>query len=132
MATIVECIAEDGSVVYVNLNNVNAFSSRGDKGGTLFRFAGGDSLAVATPGKLHNGPRRRKAALGHCPSLSLSSRRRLFLFALASSRDGIIPGPDALFSTSRTFDLSGRAKKASTAHIPPNNAPKPRTTPRNP
>jgi hypothetical protein len=25
MATIVECIAEDGSVVYVNLNNVNAF-----------------------------------------------------------------------------------------------------------
>jgi hypothetical protein len=60
MATIVECIAEDGSVVYVNLNNVNAFSSRGDKGGTLFRFAGGDSLAVTTPIKHFLGKRKRK------------------------------------------------------------------------
>jgi hypothetical protein len=34
MATIVDCTADDGSIVYVNLDNVNAFHSRGDKVGT--------------------------------------------------------------------------------------------------
>jgi hypothetical protein len=60
MPTIVDCNAEDGSVIYVNLDNVNAFSSRGDKGGTLFLFGGGDSLAVTTPIEHFLGKRRGK------------------------------------------------------------------------
>jgi hypothetical protein len=60
MPTIVDCNAEDGSVVYVNLDNVNAFSPHGDKGGTLFQFAGGDSLAVTTPIEHFLGKRKGK------------------------------------------------------------------------
>jgi hypothetical protein len=60
MPTIVDCNADDGSVIYVNLNNVHIFSSRGEKGGTLFRFAGGDSLAVTTPIEHFLGKRKRK------------------------------------------------------------------------
>jgi hypothetical protein len=44
----------------VNLNNVHIFSSRGEKGGTLFRFPGGDSLAVTTPIEHFLGTRKRK------------------------------------------------------------------------
>jgi hypothetical protein len=60
MATIVDCNADDGSAIYVNLDNVNIFSSRGDQGGTLFRFVGGDSLSVPTPIKYFLGKRKHK------------------------------------------------------------------------
>jgi hypothetical protein len=49
MATIIDCNTDDGRVVYVNLDNIITFASRGDDGGSVIRFVGGESLTVATP-----------------------------------------------------------------------------------
>jgi hypothetical protein len=48
-ATIIDCNTDDGRVVYVNLDNIITFASRGDEGGSEIRFVGGESLTVATP-----------------------------------------------------------------------------------
>jgi hypothetical protein len=58
MATIIDCNTDDGRVV--NLDNIITFASRGDEGGSVIRFVGGESLTVATPPEHFLGIGKRK------------------------------------------------------------------------
>jgi hypothetical protein len=64
MATIIDCNTDDGRVIYVNLDNIITFASRGDDvGGSLIRFVGGESLTVETPPEHFLGIGKRKAKI---------------------------------------------------------------------
>jgi hypothetical protein len=50
-----------GRIIYVNLNNIITFASRGDDvGGSLIRFVGGESLTVPPEHFLGIGKRKAK------------------------------------------------------------------------
>jgi hypothetical protein len=63
MATIIDCNTDDGRVVYVNLDNIITFASRGDEGGSEIRFVGGERLTVATSPEHFLGIGKRKAEM---------------------------------------------------------------------
>jgi len=63
MATIIDCNTDDGRVVYVNLDNIITFASRGDEDGSEIRFVGGESLTVATPPEHFLGIGKRKGKI---------------------------------------------------------------------
>jgi hypothetical protein len=63
MATIIDCNTDDGRVVYVNLDNIITFASRGDEGGSEIRFVGGESLTVATSPEHFLGIGKRKGKI---------------------------------------------------------------------
>jgi|SoiMethySBSTD1v2_1073268.scaffolds.fasta_scaffold1766230_1 hypothetical protein len=63
MATIIDCNTDDGRVVYVNLDNIITFASRGDEDGSEIRFVGGERLIVATSPEHFLGIGKRKAKI---------------------------------------------------------------------